>query len=255
MSLLSEYQGKYECARLERRDGILQVTLHTGGDSLRWGLGVHTELPALLHDIAEDAANKVVILTGTGAEFIGPRSGTGKSILFKERLKFDVAARLIRESRQLLLNLLDIEVPVISAVNGPAWRHGEMPLLADIVLLSDTACFQDSAHFVGGQIPGDGMHVIMPLLMGMNRGRHFLLTGQTIDAKTAVDWGLAAEIHPQDKLLPRAWELAAVIAEKPMWQVRLTRTVLVEHLRKHLQDLLGFGVHASVLGLSYIDEE
>ena len=78
------------------------------------------------------------------------------------------------------VNLLNIEVPVISAINGPAWRHGEIPLLSDIVLAADTAAFQDSAHFPNGLVPGDGMHIVMPLLLGMNRGRYFLLTGQTL---------------------------------------------------------------------------
>ena len=75
------------------------------------------------------------------------------------------------------MNFLNIEVPVISAVNGPAWRHSELPLLADIVLAADTAQFQDSAHFTGGLVPGDGMHIVYPLLLGVNRARYFLLTG------------------------------------------------------------------------------
>jgi len=45
------------------------------------------------------------------------------------------------------MNLLNIEVPVLAAINGCAWRHGEIPLLSDIVLAADTAAFQDSAHF------------------------------------------------------------------------------------------------------------
>ena len=58
------------------------------------------------------------------------------------------------EGRALLMNLLNIEVPVISAINGPAWRHGEIPLLSDIVLAADTAAFQDSAHFPNGWCQG-----------------------------------------------------------------------------------------------------
>ena len=92
----------------------------------------------------------------------------------------------IGNGRALLLNLLNIKVQVIAAINGPAWRHCEIPLLSDIVLASDTTQFQDSAHFMSGMLPGDGMHVLMPLLMGMNRGRYFLLTGQTLSAQEAL---------------------------------------------------------------------
>src|ERR1700761_4177731 len=63
------------------------------------------------------------------------------------------------------MNLLNIEVPVIAAINGPAWRHYEIPLLSDIVLAAHTAAFQDSAHFMSGMLPADGMHIVMPLLM------------------------------------------------------------------------------------------
>ena len=71
-------------------------------------------------------------------------------------------------------------MPIISAINGPAWRHSEIPLLSDIVLAADTAAFQDSAHFMSNMVPGDGMHVVYPMLLGFNRARYFLLTGQTL---------------------------------------------------------------------------
>ena len=69
MSLFEEYAQKYQTARMERRNGILQVTLHTEGQSLRWGFLPHGELPAAFHDIGADRENRVVILTGTGPEF------------------------------------------------------------------------------------------------------------------------------------------------------------------------------------------
>ena len=74
MSKLEDYANKYQCTRFERRDGILQMTLHTEGDSLRWGFGPHAELPEAFHDVGADRDNRVVILTGTGAEFSGPRA-------------------------------------------------------------------------------------------------------------------------------------------------------------------------------------
>ena len=72
MSSFEEYRNKYQSARMERRNGILQVTLHTEGQSLRWGFLPHGELPEAFHDIGADRENRVVILTGTGAEFSGP---------------------------------------------------------------------------------------------------------------------------------------------------------------------------------------
>jgi enoyl-CoA hydratase/carnithine racemase len=156
----------------------------------------------------------VVILTGTGAEFSGPRATPGTSS-FPTRPGWDRIDRIHWEGRHLLMRLLEIEVPMISAINGPAWRHSEIPLLCDIVLAADTAQFQDSAHFPSDVVPGDGMHIVMPLLLGLNRGRYYLLTGQTLDARKAHEFGLVAEVLPPDRLMARAWELAEELAKKP----------------------------------------
>ena len=104
---------------------------------------------------------------------------------------------------------------MIAAINGPALRHSELPLLCDIVLASETAEFQDSAHFPTGLVPGDGMHIVYPLLLGPNRGRYFLLTGQSIPARQAQELGLVGEVLPKDKVLARAWELAEQLAKNP----------------------------------------
>lgn len=249
MAELSEYANKYQTIKMERRNGVLQVTLHTNGNSLQWGLVPHRELPLAFHDIGNDHDTKVVIFTGTGAEFSGPRVTNTGHPLFPQRPSVEVVERLLTEGKQGLLNFLDIGVPIISAINGPAWRHSELPLLADIVLAADTAQFQDSAHFTGGLAPGDGMHIVYPMLLGMNRGRYFLLTGQTLSAQKALELGLVAEVLPPDKLMARAWALAEDIAKRPTSLVRATRAVLTEHIKRHMQELLGFGLYAEMLAL------
>ena len=70
--------------------------------------------------------------------------------------------------------LTKLKTQPLDAINGPALRHCEIPLLCDIVLGSETVVFQDSAHYNNGLVLGDGMRVVMPLLLGMNRGRYFL---------------------------------------------------------------------------------
>jgi enoyl-CoA hydratase/carnithine racemase len=248
MSRFENYATKYSCIHMRRENGILEVRFHTDGGSLRWGLVPHGELPDAFADIARDRDNRVVILTGTGDEFSGVRAtqGTRSLAAGTTAAQFD---RVHWEGRALLMNLLSIEVPVIAAINGPAWRHGEIPLLSDIVLASDTAAFQDSAHFMSGLVPGDGMHIVMPMLMGMNRGRYFLLTGQTLSAQEAKDLGLVAEILPPDKVLARAWELAEGLTQRPTLLLRYTRLMFSEYIRKRMQDLLGYGLAMEGLAL------
>ena len=228
MAELAEYAGKYQTIKMERRYGILQVTVHTNGESLQWGLLPHKELPLAFYDIANDHDTKVVIFTGTGNEFSGPRVTNAGHPLFPTRPSMEVIDALVSEAKQGLMNFLNIDVPIISAVNGPAWRHSELPLLADIVLAADTAMFQDSAHFTGGLVPGDGMHVVYPMLLGINRARYFLLTGEVLDAAKAQSLGLVAEVLAPDKLMARAWQLAEDMAARPKSLLRLSRAVLTE---------------------------
>ena len=152
------------------------------------------------------------------------------------------------EGKHLLMNLLDIEVPMIAAVNGPALRHSELPLLCDIVLASNEAAFQDSGHFVNGLIPGDGMHVIYPMLLGLNRGRYFLLTGQTIEAQEALTLGLVNEVMPREDLLPRAWTLAEQLAQESDLVRRYTRVLMTQYIKKMMHEILGYGLALEGLG-------
>ena len=166
MSRFESYRDRFACLKMRREDGILEMRLHTEDGPLRWGLGPHGELPDAFAEVGRDRDNRVVILTGTGDEFSGIRaSGATRSL--SQGITAKAYDRVHWEGRALLMNLLNIECPVIAAINGPAWRHCEIPLLSDIVLASDTARFQDSAHFMSGMLPGDGMHIVMPLLKGM----------------------------------------------------------------------------------------
>ena len=237
MAKLETYASKYKHVRFERRDGVLLVTLHTEGAKLRWGAGPHAELAYAFQDIGADRANKVVILTGTGAAFIDALAPD-----MPDSIDARAWDHVYWDGKKLLMNLLDIEVPMIAAVNGPATIHAELAVLCDIVLAADHATFQDAAHMPGGLVPGDGVHVVWPLLLGMNRGRYFLLTGQKLSAKEALDLGVVSEVLPHGELLDRAWTLAGQLAEKPPLTLRYARVALTQQLKKLMHDNLGYGL-------------
>jgi enoyl-CoA hydratase/carnithine racemase len=245
MTRFEDYATKYQTIRMERRDGILQLTFHTNGGPLQWGLLPHGEFPEAFRDIGSDPANKVVIMTGTGEVFSGPQATPEASLRLLPR-QWD---HVYWEGKQLLTNLLDIEVPMISAINGPALRHSEIPLLCDIVLAAEETTFQDSAHFPNGMIPGDGMHIVYPLLLGLNRGRYFLLTGQTLTARQAQDMGLVNEVLPRQELVPRAWALAEQLAQRPPLVLRYSRVLLTQHVKRLMHDMLGYGLALEGMGV------
>lgn len=241
MAAFDEYKDKFQTVRFRREDGILEMTIHTNGDSLRWGPTAHADLEQAFLDVSRDAENQVVILTGIGEEFAGPAvtPSNGRAV---PKLTPEQWGKLGWESKRFLMNLLAIEVPMIAAINGPALRHPELPVMCDIVLAAEQASFQDSAHFPGGLVPGDGVHVVFPLLMGTNRARYFLLTGQKLSAHEALQFGLVNEIQPREQLLPRAWELARQLMQQPALNRRYTRILLTEPLRRQMSDLLGYGL-------------
>ena len=244
MASLDQYSDKYQTIRMERRQGILQMTFHTKGGPLQWGGGPHSEFPQAFADVGSDPENRIVIMTGTGDVFSGP-PGTAAGAPKRAPREWD---QTYWEGKRLLTNILDIEVPMISAINGPALRHSEIPLLCDIVLASETAAFQDSGHFMSGLIPGDGMHIVYPLLLGLNRGRYFLLTGQRIEAQEAKTLGLVNEVLPQAELLPRAWALAEQMAQQSDIVLRYSRVAMSLVVKRLMNDLLGYGLALEGLG-------
>jgi enoyl-CoA hydratase/carnithine racemase len=248
MSHFNDYAQRFECIKMRREDGILEVRFHTHEDSFQWGLGPHREFEQAFLEISRDPENEVVILTGTGAVFSGPALPPGGHRHVKEPLTPQQWDAIYWEGKHLLGNLLNIEVPVISAINGPTTRHAEIPLLSDIVIAADTATIQDSAHMNGGLVPGDGVHVVFPALMGLNRGRYFLLTGQTLSAQQALDYGLISEILTPDKVLPRAWTLARQLLQRPRLIRRYARVLLTQDIKRKMHELLGYGLALEGLG-------
>jgi len=222
---------------MRRADGILELRLHTNDGPLIWGDGPHSELGQCFLAVGSDPENRVIILTGTGDSFIASidTSWVGEMTPAKWN-------RIYTNGKRLLSALLDIEVPVVAAINGPASVHAELALLSDIVIASDDSYLQDAPHFRYGTVPGDGVQAIWPLLLGPNRGRFFLLTGQRISAIEAQQLGVVAEVHPRSELLDRAWEWARTLARQPDITLRYTRVALIQPIKNYVLDQVGYGL-------------
>lgn len=263
MTRFDEYAERYDFAALRRADGILEARFHTDGGSFRWSRKAHRTLPQLWSDISADQENRALILTGTGdsycagVESLGipggppaPRPGFQVG-----GIPADLWNNSYTEGKKLLLNLLDIDVPVIAAVNGPALVHAEIPVLSDVVLAAPSAVFQDphlSGELTGGSglVAGDGGHVVWPMLLGPNRGRYFVMTAQRLSAEEALSLGVVNEIVPAEKLGERAWAIARSLVRLSPLATRYSRVAMTQHIKRLLVQDLGYGLALEGLAAS-----
>jgi len=256
LSTFDSYKNKYSHVHFERKDGILQMTLHTNNGPLQWGPSSQSQLVQAFTDVGADRDNRLIILTGTGDVFCGPKAEVGRS--FYKEVQDNITADLLDKThwnaKRLMTRLLDIEVPIIAIVNGPAMRHSEIPLMCDIVIAADDASFEDTAHFqIASQVPGDGLNIVYTMLLGLNRARYFMLMGEIIPAKKALELGLISEVMPRKDLLPRAWEIAKQLAQKNDLLLRYTRVVLTQPLRNWMERDVMY--HLGMEALAKLDKE
>jgi len=243
----SEYKDQYRNYRLElSEEGILLMQCHTNGNSLVWDWEAHDGMADAFADIAGDREIKVLIHTGSGENYNAnwgmPQTSEPVYVAMDGPKGLEKLDEKAWYGRMLVENVLAVDVPMISAVNGPCNIHSEVPLLGDIVLASEDAYFQDLAHFPRGMVPGDGQHVIWPWLVGRNRGRYMLLTGKKLSAREALEWGAINEVLPKQQLLNRAWELARELAMRPPLTLRYTRMLFTQDLKRAFLDELGHGL-------------
>jgi enoyl-CoA hydratase/carnithine racemase len=247
MMRFDDYRDSFPNARLTRSStGVLEVALHTDGGTLVFNGYTHEQFVDLFHVIGADRDNRVVILTGTGDVFMERITLDGFDFFTPQG--YD---KIYREGKRVLMNLLDIEVPLIAAVNGPVRLHSEYLLLADIVLATPTVVFQDKPHFELGIVSGDGVHLLWQEAIGTIRGRYFILTRQELDAETARQWGAVNEIVPADRLLARAREIAEGLASLPPLATSYTRIAMTQKLRRIIDEGVGYGL--ALEGISAAD--
>jgi enoyl-CoA hydratase/carnithine racemase len=207
----------------------------------------HTEFVEAFYRISQDRANKIVILTGAGGDFITdvdwPSFGDGSDP--------GVLSQIHDEGVQALENLTNIRVPVIAAIEGRAHVHSDYALLADVIVAAEGATFHDVAHFVNGVAPGDGIFTTWSYRAGAGRAEAFLLNPQPLPARTAQEWGVVAEVVPNSKALSRARELAGLYLKAPEVTLRNTRIHFIQPLKERIVREVGYGL--SLEGASVAD--
>lgn len=227
---------------LVERDGpVLTATLNRPDERNAISETAHSEeIADFCASVTRDTTVRAVILTGKGKAFCA--GGNVKNMQAKTGM-FAGSPYALRNSYRTGIQLIpaalyELEVPVIAAINGPAIGAGlDLACMCDIRIASDTAIFAES--FVKlGIVPGDGGAWLLPRAIGMARASLMTLTGDTIDAPTALAYGLIAEAVPADALLDRAREIAAGIVANPGHATRMAKRLLREGQDMKLAPLL-----------------
>ena len=197
------------------------------------------EFLTALARIHDDRSVRVVILTGAGPAF----SAGGDIRKMAEQTRPEVDQLALRHYyrtgiQQLTLAMVNLEVPMIAAVNGAAMGAGlDLACMCDIRIASEKAKFAES--FVKlGIIPGDGGAWLLPRIVGWSRAAEMAFTGDAIDAQQALAWNLVSRMVAPEQLLPAARELAARIAANPPHAVRLTKRLMREAMQSRLDNVL-----------------
>jgi enoyl-CoA hydratase/carnithine racemase len=235
----ANYFDAYRSLKLTRdTTGVLVAEFHSKGGPFTFTAPDHTEFVEAFYRIAQDRANKIVILTGAGGEFI---PGIDFSS-FGNVADPGIWSQVHDEGVQILENIANIRVPVIAAVEGRAYVHSEYALLANVIVAAEEATFHDLPHFAGGIVPGDGIFTTWSYRAGAGRAEAFLLNPQPLTARTAHEWGVVAEVVANGKALSRARELAALYLKVPEVTRRNTRVHFIHPLKERIVREVGYGL-------------
>src|ERR1700751_4425402 len=239
MSLQNNYLLDYHNLKLTRDDkGVLVAEFHTDGGPFIMTTASHTEFVDAFYRIAQDRANKIVILTGAGGEFITDVDWSS----FGDVTDPGVWSQIHDEGVQVLENIANIRVPVIAAIEGRAHIHSDYALLANVIVAAEGSTFQDVGHFAEGVVPGDGIFTTWSYRAGAGRAEAFLLNPRPLPASTAHEWGVVAEVVPNGRALSRARELAALYLKAPEVTRRDTRIHFIQPLKERIVREVGYGL-------------
>lgn len=211
-----------------RPNGVLLMTLNRPEVLNATNDRLHWELTQVWQTIGADPETRVAVVTGKGRAF-----SAGGDLEMVEANATDPRrlARTVQEATDLVYNLVNLDKPVVSAINGVAVGAGlVVALLADISIIGENVRFTDG-HTKLGVVAGDHAAIVWPLLCGMAKAKYYLLTSEFIDGKEAERIGLVSLCVPMDQVLPRALAVADKLAAGAQQAIRWTKRALNNWLR------------------------
>ncbi|MGH8925923.1 MAG: enoyl-CoA hydratase/isomerase family protein [Acidimicrobiia bacterium] len=222
----------FKSIRIERADQVLVATIARLDNVLNAvDQQLHGELATLFRLLRQERRARAVLLTGEGKAFCaGGDFSWFPTLRTAERL-----AELRRDAKQMIWDLVDLELPLVVAINGPAVGLGaSIALLGDVIFIAEGAHVADP-HVRVGIVAGDGGTAIWPLLVGPARAKQYLLTGDPVPAVEAERIGLVNRVVPAAELMSEAMTMAARLAAGAPLATQYTKVAVNQLVKLALQ--------------------
>jgi enoyl-CoA hydratase len=220
----------YRHLRFEHRpNGVLLITIDRPEQRNAANARLHDELAEVWLTVKKDGDVRVPVITGAGRTFsVGGDLAEGIATLGQ----IEPAIHSGEVALQIVYNMIHLDKPIVSAINGPAAGAGlAVALTADISIVSETAKLTD-AHMNIGVASGDHAALLWPLYCGLPKAKLYLLTADLLDGREAERIGLVSMCKPQDDVLPTALTFADALGRKPQRALRWTKRCLNHWLRQ-----------------------
>jgi enoyl-CoA hydratase len=244
----------YEFLKIEVAERVATVTINRPEQLNAVTAALHHEFEQIWLDLAEDRDVNAILLTGAGKAFSVGGDITSRDKPTKSRGRG--GRRIVMaDGRRVIENMLDVEQPIVAAINGDALGFAaNVALLCDITVASETARLADT-HVALGAVAGDGGAVIWPLLIGPNRAKEFLMLGDSMTGADAGRIGLVNYAVPADQVLPKACEIAQRLADGPTWAIRWSKLAVNKWLKQQANLIMDTGLAYEALTLTTKDHK
>ncbi|MCI0846567.1 MAG: enoyl-CoA hydratase/isomerase family protein, partial [Chloroflexi bacterium] len=235
----------YEHLLVENKDGVALVTMNRPEVLNATNFRLHNELSRIWLDLGADPEVRAIVITGAGTAF----SAGGDFEMIEQSIgNAEAVASTMQEAGDIVHNMINLDKPVISAINGVAVGAGlAVALLADISIASEDARITDG-HIRLGVAAGDHATVIWPLLCGMAKAKYYLLTCDFLDGREAERIGLVSKAVPADQLMSTAMDVANKLAAGPQQAIRGTKRALNQWLRQAAINSFDYSLALEMMG-------
>lgn len=242
--------GDWQALRFERLGDVLRIVIaHPLRPQNRVDGLLHGELARLFRELKREDEARALLLTGEGPAF----SAGGDFAWFPSLDDLAKLEHLRRDAKQMIWDLLDVELPIVAAVNGPAVGLGaSLALLCDVIFLAEGAWIADP-HVRIGIVAGDGGAAIWPLLLGPARAKQYLLSGDPVAAAEAERIGLVNFVVPASQLAAQSLAFAERLAAGAPLALRYTKQALNQTLKQAL--LAAFDVSTALEIVTFQSED